>query len=146
MQGKELGHKQKSRKYDLLVAEALKYQGTKYVFGGCTPGGFDCSGFIQFIFHKFNIELPRTSINQSKSGKHIGLKKVKKGDLIFFRGSNIKDRKIGHVGIVISERGQPIRFIHASTSRGVVVSNLSSTYYKERFRRATCFKELKKKV
>lgn len=140
------GKKVKQRAYDLLVAEAMKYQGTKYVFGGCAPGGFDCSGFIKYVYGKFGVNLPRTSLEQSKTGKRIGLNKVKKGDLLFFRGSNIKSRKIGHVGIVITEKGAPVKFIHASTSRGVVVSSLSTSYYKKRFRKAVCFKKLKKKV
>ena len=138
--------KRKTRKYDLLVVEALKYKGTKYTLGGCAPSGFDCSGYVKYVYAKFGISLPRTSVEQSKSGKRVGLNHVKKGDLLFFRGNNVKDRKIGHVGIVISEKGQPVSFIHASTSRGVVISKLSSKYYKDRFRRAACFKELRKKA
>ena len=138
--------KKKIRKYELLVEEALKYKGTKYVFGGCDPKGFDCSGFVLYLFKKFDVELPRTSTEQAKSGKRIGLGTVRKGDLLFFRGSDIKSRKIGHVGIVISDKHEEVEFIHASTSRGVVVSKLSTEYYKKRFRKARCFKELKKKV
>ncbi|MBI1184300.1 NlpC/P60 family protein [bacterium] len=136
----------KVRKYELLVDEALKYVGTKYVFGGTAPGGFDCSGFVSYVFQKYNISLPRISSDQAKSGKRVGLRRVQKGDLLFFRGSNIKDRSIGHVGIVVSEKHEPVRFVHASTSRGVVVSELSMEYYKTRFRKARRFKELKKKV
>lgn len=136
----------KIRTYELLVEEALKYKGTKYVFGGCKPGGFDCSGYVSYVYAKFNIELPRTSIDQSGAGKRVGLGAVKKGDLLFFRGSNIKDRTIGHVGIVISNKNEEVEFVHASTSRGVVVSKLSTEYYQKRFRKARCFKELNKKV
>lgn len=136
----------KVRKYELLVEEALKYRGTKYVFGGCKPGGFDCSGFVSYIYGKFDIKLPRTSTDQAGAGKRVGLGAVKKGDLLFFRGSNLKDRKIGHVGIVISDKNEEIEFVHASSSRGVVVSKLSTDYYKKRFRKARCFKELNKKV
>lgn len=136
----------KVRKYELLVNEAMKYVGTKYVFGGCTPGGFDCSGFVGYVYKKFEIELPRISTDQSKSGKRVSLSKAKKGDLIFFKGSNLKDRKVGHVGIVVSNKNESVRFVHASTSRGVVVSDLKTEYYKLRFKRVRCFKELNKKV
>ena len=136
----------KVRTYELLVEEALKHQGTKYVFGGCKPGGFDCSGFVGYVYAKFDISLPRVSTDQADAGKRVGLGSVKKGDLLFFRGSNEKDRKIGHVGIVISDKHEEVQFVHASTSRGVVVSKLSTEYYKKRFRKARCFKELNKKV
>ena len=136
----------KVRTYELLVEEALKHKGTRYVFGGCKPGGFDCSGFVGYVYAKFDITLPRTSTDQAKAGKRVGLGSVKKGDLLFFRGSNEKDRKIGHVGIVISDKNEEVQFVHASTSRGVVVSKLSTEYYKKRFRKARCFKELNKKV
>lgn len=136
----------KVRTYELVVAEAMKYLGTKYRLGGCVPGGFDCSGFVSYVYGKFGISLSRISHEQAKSGKRVGLKKVKKGDLLFFRGSNVKNRAIGHVGIVVSNKGEPVRFIHASTSRGVVISDLSTIYYKERYRKARCFRELKRKV
>ena len=138
--------KNKVRKYELLVNEALKYVGTPYQFGGSAPGGFDCSGFVGFVFKKYGIDLPRVSTDQAKAGKRVPLRKAKKGDLIFFKGSNKKDRKIGHVGIVVSDKGEPVRFVHASTYRGVVVSDLSTEYYKERYKKVRCFKELKKKV
>lgn len=136
----------KIRKYDLLVEEALKYVGTKYTLGGCQPGGFDCSGFVYYVYQKYGIELPRVSTDQAKAGKRVGLRNVKKGDLLFFRGSNLKDRKIGHVGIVVSEKHEPVRFVHASTSRGIVVSDIATEYYKLRYRKARGFKELKKRV
>ncbi|MFY0675483.1 MAG: C40 family peptidase [Bacteroidia bacterium] len=138
--------KNKVRKYELLVNEALKYVGTPYKFGGSAPSGFDCSGFVGFVFKKYGINLPRISTDQATVGKRVSLGKAKKGDLIFFKGSNKRDRKIGHVGIVVSNKGEPVRFVHASTSRGVVVSDLSTTYYKERYRKVRCFKELNKKV
>ena len=142
----ESARPKKVRKYELLVNDALKYVGTKYVFGGSKPGGFDCSGFVSYVFQKHGISLPRVSTDQASAGKRVGLGNAKKGDLIFFKGSNLRDRKIGHVGIVVSNKNEPVQFVHASTSRGVVVSNLETEYYKKRFRKVRCFKELNKKV
>ena len=136
----------KTRKYELVVAEAMKHVGTKYKYGGCAPDGFDCSGFVGYIYKKFGINLPRVSSQQADEGKRMSKSKAKKGDLIFFKGSNLRDKKVGHVGIVITDKGDDIKFVHASTSRGVVVSSLSTAYYKDRYKKIRCFKELNKKV
>jgi len=145
LNGEDAGPK-KIRKYELVVQDAMKHVGTKYVLGGCQPGGFDCSGFVYYIYKQYGIELPRISTEQADAGKRVSLRRVQKGDLLFFRGSDLKDRKIGHVGIVISNKKEPIKFVHASTSRGIVVSELETEYYKLRYRKARRFKELKKKV
>lgn len=141
-----LNAKSKTRIYDLLVEEAKKYIGIPYKFGGCTKSGFDCSGYLIYVYSKFDIQLPRTSIEQSKFGKRVGKRRLRKGDLIFFRGSNARKRKIGHVGIVVSNKKEPIQFIHASTSRGIIISSLSTEYYKVRYRKARRIKALNKKV
>lgn len=137
---------EKLRKYDLLAKDALAQVGTPYKFGGCEPGAFDCSGLVYYVYQKHGITLPRTSKEQSKAGSSVSIRNVRKGDLLFFRGSNARKRKIGHVGIVISDENEPVKFVHASSSRGVVVSQLSTKYYDIRFRKARRFSQLKKKV
>lgn len=128
-----------------MVQTANKYRNTKYAWGGASPSGFDCSGFTSYVFRAHHVELPRTSTDQAKTGRRIGKRRARKGDLIFFRGSDAKKRKVGHVGIVISEKREPIKFIHAS-SRGVVINNLSDSYYKKRFRKVRRIRGLRKKI
>lgn len=136
--------KSKTRKRDLLVNTAKKYVGVPYKMGGCTSTGFDCSGFVQFVYKKYDVALPRTSKEQSRAGKRRWKRRPRKGDLLFFKGP--KGFKVAHVGIVVSEKGEPVQFIHASTSRGVMVSSLETTYFKKRYKRARKFKSLKKKI
>ncbi|MCB0736735.1 MAG: C40 family peptidase [Bacteroidetes bacterium] len=137
--------KKKIRRYYLVADHAKKYQGIRYVYGGSTPSGFDCSGFTAYVFNKFDIQLPRTAAEQGKTGKRVGKRRARPGDLIFFKGSDNKSRKIGHVGIVISKKGQPIEFVHASSSKGIIISKLSEAYYDERYKKIRRFKSLRKK-
>ncbi|WP_143083224.1 C40 family peptidase [Alteribacillus iranensis] len=108
-------------KVDEIIAEAKKHMGTPYQWGGTTPGGFDCSGFIQYTFKKAGEELPRTAAEQYGVGKSVSKSDLRKGDLVFFsHGSGIQ-----HNGIYIGN-GQ---FIHSSTSKGVIISQLDDPYY-----------------
>lgn len=116
-----------------MLAFAEKQLNTPYVWGGSSPKGFDCSGFTWYCYHHFGVELPRTALEQSKSGKKVRGRRAKPGDLIFFKGPDHKVKKPGHVGIVISGRKKSIRFIHAG-SRGIAVSNLGEQYFKKRYR------------
>jgi len=112
---------------DNLVLEAKKHIGTPYSYGGTTVRGFDCSGFTGYTFRKLGYDLPRQSDAQATTGKKIPLSKAQKGDLIFFG----KGKKISHVALVISERGEPLTVIHATSSKGVMISNIeTSTYWK----------------
>jgi len=105
-----------------LVSTAKQYIGVPYVWGGSTPSGFDCSGFVKYVFDRNGISLPRTSSEQWKVGTWIPKSSLKAGDLVFFdTGSG----GVSHLGIFIGN-GQ---FIHASSSKGVVISSLSSTYW-----------------
>lgn len=116
-----------------LIDAATENIGVKYRYGGTTKAGFDCSGLMVTIFDSNAIFLPRTSIQQSKQGVVLNHKeeKAKKGDLIFFKTN--KKRQINHVGIVIEVDDEEIKFIHASTSRGVIISSTKELYYKSRF-------------
>lgn len=118
------------RKEDLLRENVLtyaeKYVGTKYRYGGEDPKGFDCSGFTYYVMKKFDISLDRTSRSQENDGKSIRLKEVKPGDLVFFRRSPIGS--VFHVALVKSNDSKGLKVIH-STSRGVVVDNISESSY-----------------
>jgi cell wall-associated NlpC family hydrolase len=121
------------KKSDSIIVYALKFMGTRYKYGSCSPSAFDCSGFTYYVFNHFDISLPRASYLMAGIGKVVALRECQKGDLIFFKGSDIKSKKIGHVGIVISSPGEPVMFIHASINKGVTITPLSSAHYKPRF-------------
>ena len=112
-----------SSKADKIVATAKKYIGVPYVWGGESPKGFDCSGYVQYVFKMHGISLNRTTETQYKHGSYVSKSNLKPGDLVFFQ--NTYRAGISHVGIYIGN-GQ---FIHASSSKGVTISNLSSSYY-----------------
>lgn len=122
---KQTSYKLTNQEKDLrkkIVLKAMQYKGVRYVYGGTSPSGFDCSGFVQYIYKKFGINLPRTVKGMESKGKWVKKKELIAGDLIIFHNPR-------HVGIYAS-RG---RFIHASSSRGVVIDNLSKEYYVKRF-------------
>ena len=124
-------------KVDKIVANALKYKGVRYKFGGTTKRGMDCSGVVYVAYGSQNVQLPRVSRDMAKRGKKTSLSKVKKGDLLFFKTSKKSRRSINHVGLVVSNRKGQIRFVHSTSSRGVIVSNLSEKYWKRAFVKAT---------
>ncbi len=117
---------------DKIVNFAKKQLGIKYVYGGSTPKGFDCSGFTQYVFTKYGYSVPRVSRDYEKTGTKISVNNTKPGDILLFTGSNKKKRVTGHLGIVVSNKNGTIKFIHASSSRGIVISDLKISYYKER--------------
>ena len=119
-----------------IVRNALKYEGVKYKFGGTNKRGMDCSGVVFVAFGEENIQLPRVSRDMAKRGNRISLSKARKGDLLFFKTRNSK-RSINHVGLIVSNKKGQIRFIHSTSSRGVIVSSLSEKYWKKAFVKAT---------
>jgi len=122
-------------KVDKIVAKGLQYKGVRYKFGGTTRRGMDCSGVVYVAFGSENVQLPRISRDMAKRGKKVSLSNVKKGDLLFFKTSKNK-RTINHVGLVTSHKKGQILFVHSTTSKGVIVSNLSEKYWKKTFVKA----------
>ena len=121
---------------DSVIAYAKSYLGTKYVWRGSSPKGFDCSGFVSYVFAHFNMSLPHGSKSYATVGKKISLEECCKGDVMVFRGTHAHDKSPGHVGIVISEKGEPVRFIHSSSSKahwGVVITEYAKSAYPKRF-------------
>ena len=116
-----------------IIKNGLSRIGTPYIYGGTTEKGFDCSGFVQYAFKKFNINVPRSSTELAEAGKKVKLHETRKGDILIFTGTNVSDRTPGHVGIVISQAGEPIEFVHSSSNGGVKISQVEGTNYENRF-------------
>ena len=121
---------------DSLISYAFSFKGKKYKRGGTTVNGFDCSGYTMMVYKRFGVKLPHSSAAQGLVGITVSKNNIDKGDLILFKGRNSRRRGIGHVGIVITKKGEPIQFIHSSTSSGVRIDYLDSPYYKKRFVKA----------
>ena len=120
-----------------IIGFAKKYLGTPYHYAGSTPSGFDCSGFICYVMGNFGMELTRSSYGIAEFGETVKLADIRPGDLMFFKGRDVRSTRVGHVALVIEVTPDDIRFIHASTSRGVVIDNFkSSKYYIPRFIKA----------
>ncbi|WP_408087756.1 C40 family peptidase [Chryseobacterium terrae] len=115
-----------------ILKDAEHYLGAPYKFGGNTSAGFDCSGFTVKVFQENNLSLPRRSSDQAESGKSVDIKTVKPGDLLFFATSG--GSRVSHVGIVHTiENDGEIKFIHASTSKGVIISSLNEKYWNKTY-------------
>lgn len=117
-----------SPKADAIIDYAQTFKGVKYQYGGTTKKGMDCSGLVTTAFKKENVLLPRTTSQLAVSGDWIDLKKVQKGDLLFF-ATRKNSRTVNHVGIVTDTRPGYVEFIHSTTSRGVITSQLSEKYW-----------------
>src|SRR5204862_604496 len=105
-----------------LVADALQLQGVRYRNGGSDPDGFDCSGFVWYVFSRQGIAVPRTVASQFQVGAHVRPDALRPGDLVFF---DTGVRPASHVGVVV---GTDL-FVHAPSSRGVVRTEHLSTPY-----------------
>ena len=120
-----------------VIKTARSYTGTPYKWGGTTRAGIDCSALTGHAYDAVNISLPRTADAQALKGEKIKkIDDLEPGDLVFF-ATGKKRRKITHVGIVTEVKAKDnVKFIHASTSLGVVETNIYADYYIKRFRGA----------
>lgn len=132
---REKGGKGERDKVKKVIKSARSYIGTPYRYGGTTRSGMDCSGLLVSCFRTVDISLPRTSIAQSSYGKRVDIDELQEGDLVFFAPE--RKNRISHVGMVTEVRGRKdIKFIHASSSLGVVEANLFSPYFMKIFVKA----------
>ena len=111
---------------DNIISYAKDYIGIPYLYGGNSKKGFDCSGFTQYIMRHHGYNLPRTAQSQGDTYSKIKSSEARKGDLVFFGSSK---KNISHVGIVSSEKGSSISMIHASSSKGIMISNIENNSY-----------------
>lgn len=121
---------------DSLMGLAHSLIGIPYKYGGCSPEGFDCSGFVNYVYSNFGIELPRSTPEIANVGFEVPIDSCRKGDIILFSGRDRKKRPVGHAGIVVSEPGEPLHFIHSATSnaQGIIVTAFDAyEYYLSRF-------------
>jgi cell wall-associated NlpC family hydrolase len=108
--------------------------GVPYLYGSTDPAkGFDCSGFITYVFKHFDIAVPRSSIDFTNVGREISAAQAAEGDLILFTGTDSAERFVGHMGIVVSNT-DTLRFIHSTSGKmyGVTITPLNN-YYKGRY-------------
>nr|WP_083672227.1 C40 family peptidase [Chryseobacterium sp. RU37D] len=121
-----------SKSIDDILKDAEKYLGTPYKFAGNSSAGFDCSGFTSKVFEENDFKLPRRSADQAEAGQKIDIKDVKPGDLLFFATAG--GTRVSHVGIVhdIGSDGE-VKFIHASTTKGVIISSLNEKYWNKAY-------------
>ena len=109
---------------DALIAEGKKYMGVPYQWGGNTPAGFDCSGFLKYVFNTQGITIPRTVETIWSAGTSVS--SPQKGDIVFF--TTYKEGP-SHAGIYLGDN----KFLHASTSAGVTISDLNNVYWNPRY-------------
>ena len=120
---------------DSLINFAQKYLKTPYRRGGNGTSRFDCSGFTSYVYKNFGYPLLRTAAGQAlKNGITIPKDSLQKGDLVFFKGRNAKQNRVGHVGIIYEVFPDgTFSFIHASCKLGVTITNGTKEYYRTRY-------------
>lgn len=125
-----------------IIEYAESLVGSPYKWGGTTPEGFDCSGFIQHIYLHLGIEIPRMPLDMAAISEKVDIDDLNPGDLIYFKGSNINSDEIGHIAMVVEKTADGFKFIHSTTSKGVIVSDINQyDYWISRYLFATRFKK-----
>ncbi|MBP1763934.1 MAG: spore cortex-lytic enzyme [Firmicutes bacterium] len=109
-----------------VINTSFEYLGVPYRYGGTTPRGFDCSGFVQYVYKKHGITLPRTADIQYKSGAAVARKQLRAGDMVFF---STTDKGVSHSGIYLGDN----KFISATSSRGIAIRSMSDPYWQPRY-------------
>jgi cell wall-associated NlpC family hydrolase len=124
-----------SQYVDGIISFAKTFLGTPYLSSGTSPTGFDCSGFVSYVLGNFGFSLVHSSYGMAEYGRTVKLSDVRPGDLMFFKGSNVNSTRIGHVALVVSsDTIEGIKFIHASSSKGITIDKFNgSRYYVPRY-------------
>ena len=123
-----------NKQVEEIIQFAKKFLGTPYHYAGSTPSGFDCSGFIYYVMGNFGMRLSRSSPGLAEFGKTVKLSELQPGDLMFFKGRSTRSAGVGHVAMVVEVKEGVIKFIHSSTSRGVIIDTFNNSgYYVPRY-------------
>ncbi len=119
---------------DSVISYSKNFIGYQYKYGSNGENkSFDCSHFVSYCYHHYRIEIPCSSAGLIQIGEQIKIDEVKPGDLMFFKGTNLKSVNVGHVSLVIENKDGNIKMIHA-TRRGVIIDEyLKMEYYRQRF-------------
>ena len=123
---------------DSIANYAQEFLGVPYVWAGTDATGFDCTGFVYFVFKKFNIKVSRASSGYENYGETVEMNNCQTGDIILFTGTNSAIRKVGHAGIILKNDNGTIDFIHSSSSKkhyGVTITRYNESGYVRRFLR-----------
>jgi len=126
-------------KRDSIANYAQSFLKVPYVWGGTSPKGFDCTGFLYYVYKKFRIKVSRASSGYESFGQKIELNQVKPADILLFTGTDASKRKVGHVGLVLKNENGVVDFIHSSSSKkhfGVTITRYNQSGYVKRFLRA----------
>ena len=123
--GEDLENSNYKKRRENIVREATKHVGVPYYISGNSPKGFDCSGFTSYVYKEIDIILPRSAKDQFEKCTILKEKNVSKGDLVFFSNGSY----ISHVGIIVSNKGESLTMIHASSSKGIVITEISKSNY-----------------
>lgn len=120
---------------DSMIALGTKYLGVKYSYGGASPSGFDCSGFVSYLFGAYGFKVSRASRELANFGTEVNTDCLQPGDLAFFKGRSTKSSEVGHVALVISAMGGRWDIIHATVHKGIWIDRdvMNIEYYKQRF-------------
>jgi cell wall-associated NlpC family hydrolase len=119
-----------------VVAYATTLLNTPYKVAGKDSLGFDCSGFVSYVFKKYGIQVPSSSRHIAELGNKITTEEARPGDLVFFRGTDPNSTEVGHIGIVVSSPGEAVKFIHSSSADAspyVKYDSLAKPNYNRRF-------------
>lgn len=111
-----------------LLKEAQRYSGVPYVWGGTSPRGFDCSGFVHYVYKQKGINIPRETVSLYNGARKVSADQAKPGDIVFFHRTYNTSKPISHVGIYIGNG----KMIHASSSRGVIIANINTSYWRSK--------------
>ncbi len=119
---------------DSILDFGKRFLGTPYRYGGNAPGGFDCSGFVSYVFSHYKISLPRSSRSYQTVGTPVTTNELQPGDILLFKGRNLSSSTIGHVSVVVEVTEKEIFMLHSSTSRGVLIEDYKKfAYYTKRY-------------